>query len=285
MSLLGLELKNTIEGALNQVLDSGASSAIMVNPEGFILMSAGNFDYVDETAAVSFVAMVPYSLKSLNSFSRRMIRGILKRNINFKEIIIHQLQFEVDDRRYVGIYVEGYAIIANITKSEAADKTRVALVKAVASIIGLLRKLRESLAIPVTRPEEETEVVEEEIDRKIELEKKESLVDLEQAYQIIEEKVNDIRRELGSGNWRDISTGFRELRKIFVTLLDLHPDLRENNILKAILRWIVKTEAKLNNLARSGAEGPVDASRISILERGLRQLLQHTGKILLRGKQ
>jgi len=284
MSLLGLELKNTIEDALNQVLNSGASSAIMVNPEGFILMSAGNSDDVDETAAVSFVAMVPYSLKSLNNFSKKMIRGILRKNISFKEIIIHQLQFEVSDRKYVGIYVEGYAIIANITKSNMADKTRVALVKAVASIIGLLRKLRESLAIPVAKAEEETVIVEGEIEKKIETEMKEDLVNLERAYKAIEEKVNDIRKELGSGNWREILHGFSELRKIFVTIFDLHPDLRENNVLKAILRWIVKTEAKLNNLARSGVEGPIDASRISILERGLRQLLQHTNKIILRGK-
>jgi len=284
MSLLGLELKNTIEDALNQVLNSGASSAIMVNPEGFILMSAGNSDDVDETAAVSFVAMVPYSLKSLNNFSKKMLRGILRKNISFKEIIIHQLQFEVSDRKYVGIYVEGYAIIANITKSNMADKTRVALVKAVASIIGLLRKLRESLAIPIAKAEEETVIVEGEIEKKIETEMKEDLANLERAYKIIEEKVNDIRKELGSGNWREILHGFSELRKIFVTIFDLHPDLRENNVLKAILRWIVKTEAKLNNLARSGVEGPIDASRISILERGLRQLLQHTNKILLRGK-
>lgn len=284
MSLLGLELKSTIEEALKQVLNSGASSAIMVNPEGFILMSTGNSDDVDETAAVSFVAMVPYSLKSLNNFSRRMIHGVLRKNINFREIIIYQLQFDVNERKYIGIYVEGYAIIANITKSNTADKTRVALVKAVASIIGLLRKLRESLAIPVTRVEEETVIVEEELKRKIEIDMKEDLIDLEKAYKIIERKVNDIRNELGGGNWRGILQGFSELRKIFVAIFDLHPDLRENSVLKAILRWIVKTEAKLNNLARLKGEEPIDASRISVLERGLRQLLQHTGRVFLRGK-
>lgn len=285
--MLGLELKSTIEGALNQVLDSGASSAIMVNPEGFILMSAGDSDEIDETAAVTFVAVVPLSLKALNDFSKKMIKNILKRSVNFREVIIHQLQFEVNDRKYVGIYVEGYAIIANVTGSDTADKTRVALVKAVASIIGLLRKLRESLTIPmVSEVEEEAVIISEEgvNNVKIERQQEEAIVDLNKAYEIIEDKVNEIRLELESGNWRGILRGFTELRKLFVAITDAHPEFRDNNVLRAILRWIVKTEARLSNLIKSGVEGPMDASRVSILERGLRQLLQHTNRIFVRGK-
>ncbi len=283
--MLGLELKSTIEGALNQVLESGASNAIMVNPEGFILMSAGEFDNIDETAAVSFVAMVPLSLKALNEFSKKMIKNVLKKSINFNEIIIHQLQFAVNNRKYVGIYVEGYAIIANVTKNSTADKTRVALVKAVASIIGLLRRLRESLALPTVVEEgEEAVLIKPEGLDKIKPELRKNLVDRRQAYEKIEKIVNELRKELEGGNWKSTLDGFTYLRKVFVALIDLHPELRDDNVLRAILRWIVKTEARLSNIVRSGIEGTMDASRISVLDRGLRQLLQHTSRILLRGK-
>jgi len=283
MALKGLELKSAIEDFLGRVLEGGAKSAVMVNPEGFVLMSIGDYDEVDEAVAAFFVAAVPSSLRSLNEFSLRVFSNLLRKKVVFREKIIDQLQFEIEGRSYIGIYVEGYAIVANVAREEDLDRARVALVRAVASIIGLLKRLKESIAIPYAPFEfEEVPVREHVRGAEISVDYEKSFVDLGTAYETIRGTVLGLQRNIRErGDWESALRGFESLRNQIVALIRVHPELGDNNIIQAILRWLIKTESKMRKIVESGKGGSIGIDKREILERGLTQLVHHIRRILL----
>lgn len=287
MAMEGLELKSAIEDSLKRILESGAKSTVMVNPEGFVLMSIGNYDEVDEAVATFFVAAVPRSLRALNELSYNIFNNLLRKKILFREKIIDQLQFQIEGRNYIGIYVEGYAIVANLPEDGDVEKTRVALVRAVASIIGLLRRLKASIATPHhISVEAVEEVVVQEEAAKI---KVDHLASLERemaepyiAYQIVRKNALELRKAIREiGKWSEILNGFEELKNVLLLLVKVHKGLADNSIMQAIIRWVIKTENKIKRILESGGKDIIDKEKMEVLDRGLVQLINHIKRILI----
>jgi len=279
-----IALKDTIESSLTEIIRSGAKNAVMVNPEGFILMSIGDYDDVDEAVATYFVAAIPKSQIYLNDLSIRIFGRLLRRHITIRDIIIEQIQFSIDDRNYIGIYVEGYAIVANIADTSEQDKVRVALVRAVGNIIGILRRLKRRLVVAPAPVELEVPTVKTEIPRAREFsaELKEKFADKDLAYQYIKKYVLDVLASISEkGDWKTALQGFSSLRELIMLLIDSHSDLKENNVIQAILRWLVKTENKIQKMLEISKVDIIEEDKKEILKRGLMQLLSHLRRILI----
>jgi len=281
LELEGYRLKDAIERSLKKIIESGAQSALMVNPEGFVFMDIGDVDERDKAIATFFVAIFPKMQAYVNSASSRIFSELIKTQVMLKDFILGQMHFRVEDRDYVGMYVEGYSIVARVYSSEYLDRVRVTLIRAVASIISLLRKFKAHFAIsPLTEAEP---IVHERapLRRVSEVKAKIDFSDIDVAYQYIRKLTLDAIKVINEDKrWNAILNSFIELRNSLSLLSEKHPKLREDSVFSAIMRWLDNTVTKIQRMISLGREKVSDDEKREVLRRGLMQLLAHLKRVL-----
>jgi len=286
----GIRIKETLLRHLEEAIKNGARNILITNPDGFVFISHGDVDSIDLSIAASLTTMFHRTLDYLNKDFCQKLSKLLKRKTSINEINLSQFVLSFDNRLYIAIFAEGYSLLSSIPSHEKIKEISDNLLKAMVNVIDVFRELKKRIPIKPREeiieaaPEKKKEIrpvkIELPMEKKINVKK---FKDIKFAYQQIHNAtITAINTIDTKGDWLSAYRQFQFIHSNVQALIKAHPELADNNVIKAINSWIMKTMKRIYTLLSQYGNSPIDEKRKEILKRGLTQLLNYLRRELYR---
>ncbi|MGQ4892679.1 MAG: hypothetical protein ACP6IP_09370 [Candidatus Njordarchaeia archaeon] len=274
----GTSLGESIKNALFEIMGSGANGVALINPEGFVIESVGNLSSRDEGLSSVFAIAFPKIVSYINEQMVKNIGKLLGEKVNMSEVHMTEFSYELSDRTFLGLYIDGYLLVAGLKSKEAFESVHRSLISVISRIIDLFAELSGKkpilpLAVAISK-QPITPEARSQAPLKIKSEKK--LEDLRFYLLRIRELVFDMKKNLiEHGDWYTALQDFKKLRSELEKLTTIDEDIASHPAIKAIQNWVGKTISRIELILDARGNEVIDEERKNVLRRGLSKAIEY----------
>lgn len=293
MKMRGSKVRESIQRELSKIIKKGAKGVVMVNPDGFIFLYAGEIRPLDEALAAYMMVLFPRARKEMKRILKSSLGALLQRDAEILDLLGH-ISLTFADQKYIGVYAEDYAILASVSENADPQELRTALARAIIEIIGELRILRE-LTMPKRLKMMEMEEYPEVITptaalptptAEVSVEEREKVRSPSDVYKNIKRIILDIRRDLRKkGSWDVVLLGLEKMMVQLTILVNNFPQYGEHPAIKSIMNWISTTSDRIRRGIAIKGQKTVTETQREKLEKSLIQILNYLRKLLHLGER
>ncbi len=250
----------------------------LISPDGFIIDYVGDLSSREIGLSSIFNLSIPKAIKEINQKSLSVMNSLLEESSKLEEFYLSTFSFKLGERTFIGIYVEGFLIIASIANEAVIENVYRKLLKGIYGFFDYISTLAgkaipwffKAATIEVTKAPAKTISKEK---NEIAVKKKEEL----QLYMLrLRELVFDTKKDLiEKGDWQTI---FNDLNKFKLNLEELgkiDPDLARNPVITAIKNWVEKTLSRIKMILDMKGNSMIDEERKNGLRRSLSKAMEH----------
>jgi len=282
--------RSVVKRYLMDILASGASGVSLIGPDGFPIESVGDISNRDEGLAIIFAIGVPNAIQSINNTVVSTVSRLLREKIGIEDIHISEFSFRLGDRVFLGLYVDGYTIVASAKRTDDVEALRAGLINVISKIFEVFKQLSgKELKVPIPVVHKPAEVPSkptvsrerEKVPVVISEKKAESL----RLYLLkIRELIFDIKKDLiEHGDWYTALQGFKRFKEKLEELSEIDSEIGNHPAIKAILNWVSKTIARIEMILDAKGNEIIDEARKNVLRRGLSKSIEYIRFVIGKG--
>ena len=276
--------RERIKKHLTDILKFGASGVALIGPDGFPLESIGDISSRDESLSIVFSIGIPSAIDSINRNIVSRINSLLHERLKLVGINLSEFSFEIGDRYFIGLYVDGYTIVASAKRVEDIDNIRIGLINVLSKVFEIFstlsgKKMRiPLLEVPITKTPETKITAEKRISEII---PREELEDMRLYLLKVREIVFDIKKDLiEKGDWYSLLQGFKRFKEKIEELKKLNKDLGEHPAIRAIYNWTIKTIEKVKTRLETSGNELIDEEHKNVIRRSLSKAVEFIKKVV-----
>jgi len=250
----------------------------LISPDGFIIDYVGDLSSREIGLSSIFNLSIPKAIKEINQKSLSVMNSLLEESSRLEEFYLSTFSFKLGDRTFIGVYIEGFLIIASIDSEAVIENVYRKLLRGIYGFFDYISTLAgktipwffKAASIEVVKAP--TKIISKE-KSEISVKRKEEL----QLYMLrLRELIFDTKKDLiEKGDWQTIYNDLNRFKANLEELNKIDAELAKNPVITAIKNWVEKTLSRIKMILDMKGNSIIDEERKNGLRRSLSKAMEH----------
>jgi len=260
------------------IISEDIKGIALISPDGFIIDYVGDLSGREIGLSSIFNLAIPKTIREINQKSLTIMSSLLEETSSLEEFYLSTFSFKLGDRTFIGIYIEGFLLIASIKEGAVIENVYRQLLRGIYNFFDYISTLA-GKTIPWFFKAATIEVVDTQA-KSAEKHKPQIIERKKEELQLfilrLRELIFDTKKDLiEKGDWQTIYNDLNKFKATLEELSKIDLEISKNPVITAIKNWVDKTLSRIKMILDLKGNSIIDEERKNGLRRSLSKAMEH----------